>query len=1028
MRIPLRVFVVALAVLFIAAGGSFGSAHAQTAYGGVSGTTYINGDWTVRGWTNESNVVLQVNGSVRIQAGAHLNLDNVTLKIQESSNVEYGVTVDLSGSLNAKNLVFESTDPLLHTYLLGSPGSLVTLQGGRLLDLGAAGGGEVGLLIQGNGSSVEGITFDHYNQAIVVSSASDVSVSNVTVRNSTAASNSTPAVSVYGQSPHFSITNSVFDVPQNVPALSISATYATVRHDTFNVDVNGTQRAAVVFTADGNGLSNAAHSIFENNSLSGTGFIDDAGSNVTISSNRIVDNGPNRAYGILVETPLFTAPELWTRYVTISNNYISDYSDYAIRIQQNVSNFVVSGNTIVDPSTHPGPASYEQWGGLQVTGIYIIRGVENGLVTHNYIDLSDLPWIASTGLILESKVSNIVVTYNTFLNATQDGVDIQGNLPGFDNAYPWECGPTVYNYFGNNLFENLRYISQTNFSVNGIVEWNWANWTTIVNNTFTGWQTVKVATMYDGAVILTDGSYGLYANNTIEGARYGFVFTNLSWSTPNPYPGQFNRSYNLVYGNFLTGITVNAVVETPTDGEGPLHNVIDVLTNSSVSPGVPSSDVETISPAVSLSSSESNGTFRETVRTSNPLGGGVKSFTTSIPWSISPFSIASSGGLGSGSLSQTLISVNRTAVEYQVPVVSSQQESVNLHPPTNASWSLYSVGVKFGSSKSSFNVNTTTGSADFRASGTGTATVSADLIRYGYPSQGNTGGSNNSTGTNTTTWGIEGSVTLAGNASVANLSVELELVGPEENSTWIDINTTANGTFAVSGLNSQADLGNVSLGPGAYTILNMTVNSSDPDLWTLTIYAEVTPWTWGIEGSVALTNDTSAANLSVGLEIVTPTGNATWLDSCTSTNGTFAVGGLNPEDDLANVSLGPGAYTILNLTINSSNPYLWMLTIYAELTPVPVNNSTSPNPNGTAPPPPSGGGSPNPPPPGNSETTTPSPSKVTSGLFGSSTWTDLLVVADLLALGAVAGGLAINVHKTVRARRYARWKSSGRKF
>jgi len=839
MRIALRSLLALAVVTSLTVGGVLGLAHAARDSASPVPTTYINGNWTVRSSTTLANETLQVNGSVEVQAGAHLTLDNVSLEIQEATDVGRGVTIDAGAALTSNDLVLDSTDPAYHTFLLGSPGSSLDLRGGELEDLGGPGwGGHAGLAIEGGGSEVTGVTFDHYYEALTVSNAPDVKVTDITVRNSTAGSNTTAAVYVFGTSSGFELTGSTFDVAQDVPSLYIEAPYATVTHNTFNVGPNGTLWSDVKFAYSEGGVENTNHSLFENNTLTGTGFIDDAGSYVTISGNRILDTGPNRPYGILVETPLWTEEGLWTRYVTVANNYISDYSSYGIRIQQNVSNFVVTGNTIVNPSPTPGPKWTQQWAGPEINGIYLIRGVKDGVVSHNLVDLSDAAGVAATGVTLESKVSNVQITFNTFLNVSQAGIDIQGDLPGFDTAWPWQIGPSLGNYIGNNLFDNERYVSERNFSVDAIIDWNWANSTTVVNNTFLGWENVNVATEYNGAIVLSTGSLGRYSNNTIEGARWGFVFHYLVWGNLTTYPGEFNRSWNLVYGNRLTGITEAPVVETPADGMGPMENVIDVLSNSSVSPGVPESYVESIGPATLVGASEASGQYTETLETNDPVGGGTQTFTTTIPWTATPFAISSSGGLPSGPQSEVVGTLGSDSVSFSVPFTQSQQESVRFPVPLGSSYAVYRVGVVLGENVSSFEVNSTSLTAWFGVAGSGTPTITASLIAYGTIPNVTRDPHNNTTAP---VWNLTGRVVMTNVTLERNLTVELELIVPPGNATWIDTTTSADGTFFLTGLDPNASFANVSLGPGEFTVLNYSVVTTTAYLWNLTIYAELTP-------------------------------------------------------------------------------------------------------------------------------------------------------------------------------------------
>ena len=838
MRISLRATLVSLLLLVVVLIGGTSAGHLSSA-SSAGPTTYINGDWTISKSSSLSNSVVQVNGSIYIQSGGKLTLNNVTLRFLETTNVGRGITIESGGSLIATGMTLTTTSSSLHTYLLDSSDSTLRITGGKLLDIGAAGwGGHAGLVIDGSGAKVSGVTFNDYYQAVVVSGAQNVSLSGLKVFNSTAPNNATAAVYVYNGSKNFSLTNSTFDVAQDVPSLLVISTHATVEHNWFNPNPNGTLLSDVEFAYTNDGTLNANNSLFENNTLTGTGFSDEAASNVVISDNHISKTGPNRPTGILVEAPLGSPHGFWVRNVSVIGNSVSDYSRYGIRIQQNVSNFVVAGNTVINPSTAPGPSWTEKWGGPQIDGMYLIRNVRNGVVSNNYVDMSDSSGIAGNGLILESKVSNILVSHNTFVNVSQVGVTVQGNVAGFDNAPSWEVGPSLHDYISNNVFDNQRWVTEANFTVAGVLLWQWANWTTVVNNTFEGWQKVNSATEFDGAAVYSSDSYGLFRNNTINGADYGFVFRNFTGIT-NPFVGEFNRSWNLVYGNILSDIETAPVVQDVNDGMGPVENVIDVLTSTSVSPGVPESYVSSIGAIALAGASEIKGRFTETLRTLDPLGGGVQTFTTTIPWTMnSTFSFTSSGGLGLGSLVQNVIKWNATSVQYNVSVGVAQQESIDLYAPTGVAWSLYAISIAFGAVKTYFHVNTTTGDAGFLVAGSGIARITGTLLGYGFPSKGG-GGTNNSTVNSTPQWKLTGAVIMVDGSSPANVTVEVELAMAASGTTWVDSSTSSYGSFSIGNLSSAAAFVNISLGPSSYSILNYTLNTNNPDLWIMTVYAEL---------------------------------------------------------------------------------------------------------------------------------------------------------------------------------------------
>jgi Carboxypeptidase regulatory-like domain/Right handed beta helix region len=652
----------------------------------------ISGSWVVQGWVNESYTAVAVSGNVIVDSGGHLQLSSASLTIVEPWNLDFGVQVEPGGSLTLTATDLASSPSYDHTYLQAWSESTLRVSGGVIADVGGNVSTEQGVYLSSNGASISDTTFENYYEAIVVASATNVDVTGVTILGSTSDSDWTTAVDVFGASSGFQLTHSTLNIPQNIEALWIDAPHATISNNVFELDAWGSGESGIYFSYTNDGAQAASYSSFDNNSVTGSGFIVQGASYVTVWGNWIHDTGPARPYGIMVEVNLWTQAGIWAHNIAIEWNTISDYSRYGIRLQQNVSDFSVAHNTIVQPSTDPGPAWTEQWGGPQTDAIYLIRGVDDGVVLDNYIDDSDTWYIATNGITLESDVSNVRIIGNQLYNVSQEAIVLQGDVPGFDNAEPWQNGPSLWDTVSNNLFDNERRVSETNFTVEAILLWHWANHTTIVNNTFIGWENVPTDDYFNGAIVLTTASYGFYYNNTVDGARYGFVFTNFS-GIAHPYWGEFNRSYNLVYGNFLSGITVAPVEETPNDGLGPLHNVIVALSNPSIGPGVPTSYVESIANAATLMTKETGGTYTETLRTASPITGVVQNFTTWLDWSNNKFSVTATGGVGSGVLTLTPWSLTGASVGFTISASWSSTATVNLYPAGGSYTGHYNVSI-----------------------------------------------------------------------------------------------------------------------------------------------------------------------------------------------------------------------------------------------------------------------------------------------------------------------------------------------
>src|SRR5208282_501821 len=266
----------------------------------------------------------------------------------------------------------------------------------------------------------------------------------------------------------------------------------------------------------------------------------------------------------------------------------------------------------------------------------------------------------------------------------------------------------------NNLFDSMRYVDDDNFTYKGVLIWLWSNYTTVENNTFIGFQNVDASGgSVNGAAIVCTGSENVFTNNTILGARYGFAFTKYA-TLPNQYVGESNRSDNLVYGNHLSGITIGAVDETPSDGMGPLDNVIDVLSNASGDGGPPASYLEAMASVSGLAVLQSAGTFSQSLRTLNPLSGGVETFVTSTPANWSGFNISVAGSFGEQYPTLTVDHANSSNVQYQIS--SSQgpvEHVVALHPSEGPYAANYSVLASIGKNESTFSVTAPTGPATF---------------------------------------------------------------------------------------------------------------------------------------------------------------------------------------------------------------------------------------------------------------------------------------------------------------------------
>jgi Right handed beta helix region len=1059
--------------------GPPGAGGATPTSSGLRPALTFGSGWVVTGQVTETDVAILVVGSVSVTSGASLTLTRVTLTISESSDLADGVVVQPQGSLIATSLTLQTSSPaghVYHTYLRASAGSTVRLTGGSLLDLGGNVGGRDGFDVYAAGTVVTNVTFDQYYQAIRIKDAPNVHLSGITLKNGTGAT-STYAVSVSGSSSGFTLRNSRFTIPQDMGALDLESPNAQVTGNQFKLDTSGTIMFPILMGFQSSGSPNAGGTYFANNTVNGAGIIDLVGSNVTIIGNTVENTGINRPYGILASVPVGTTPGLWVRGLAIENNYVTNFSRYGIRLELNVSNFIISGNTITHPSPNPGPRWTVKFGGPQIDMIYIIRGISDGTISHNYIDATDVPKVASDGISIESNVKNVKVTYNTIINMTQAGVMVQGNVPGFDNALPWERGPSTGVLIANNVFDNEQFVRQTNFTFKGVLLWLWANHTTVQNNTFIGFQnTTTSGKQLNGAAVLSSGSLNLFENNTVYGARYGFVFTEYS-GVPHPYVGEFNRSGNVVFGNRLFDITQTAVLETPKDGAGPLHNVIVALTNTKVGPGVPTSYTESIQPATAVTVSQDTGTYTESLKTADPIGGGVRTFATSMPWTAPSFNFTSNAALGTGLLDVGVTSLGAQSVTYQVPATGSGPQTIDFDPAELSFHALYSVKVTTNSSSSSFNVNSTLGPAVFPITGGRQTTVRTTLVSWGLNSPPTTyeitfsetglpSGTDwsvvlGSTPLHSTTpsvvtslangtWaytipgvGTYAAVLAIGNVTVAGASVGVAVTftpGPPHYAvTFSEVGLISGtnwsvtvGDWMLSSTNSTVEFSELN---GSYSFTVGPISGGTPTPWfgTLTVNGlpenvainwtfsppptnntTVRSTTWAIIGSAALPDGTPVARLTVALQFAQFGGGSIPLLAQSSVGGGFTFGNLSFAGNLSSIAVAPSNFSIVNFTATALSPDVLQISITVT-GGLPANTSVPLNSTGPSP---GGRGNATTQPPADPVNLLPGRVPATPALLA------ILLTGDILALGGCLGLLGVSVRNVGAQRRRSRARRS----
>lgn len=568
------------------------------------------------------------------------------------------------------------------------------------------------------------------------------------------------------------------------------------------------------------------------NSVDGADLTIDSASGVTVSGNVINDPGPGRLFAIHALVTIGTIPGLWIRGLTIDHNVVANYSDYGIRIEQNVSGFHVDGNTILPPRAAPVRPGY------QPDAIYLLRSVNNGTVDNNYIDMSAGPTVPDIGLSLESNVSDVTLRGNVVLNATQNALNIQGNDGHFDGAPNWETGPSDRNLVEDNEFVNLGEDRQTVYDAIAIVLWQWANDTSVVGNTIAGWGDVVPAFGLDGTAVLSSSSFGTFSGNLVLNASYGFVFRNFG-SVSATAPGTFNRSDNRVFGNALYGISKTAVVEDVLngvdDGMGPVANVIDALSSPSTDGGPFAAYLESVRPATALASWESNGTVGIALQAADPLTGTNATFLTDLPEESSPYSLRLVGpSLGSGVLAFSLPRATATSLTYTAPSSGNLTQTFCLGAPSGEYSVSYAVP---GSGSTTLVLPAPSGAASFNSTSPGPVSVAASLVT-GIAAPNATAAACTATPgpvpapiapgppglppTPTSPFApveVAGSVRLVDGATVPDVPLLVEYRSPNGSTDWAASISGSEGEFTVPGGLSGGEVAAVRAGVPGYSVV-----------------------------------------------------------------------------------------------------------------------------------------------------------------------------------------------------------------
>jgi Right handed beta helix region len=899
----------ALAVLVVILSGGLVSGAGATPQSSLpTPQLTISGSWTITTAVSYADISISVGGSITIESGGSLTLQDVTLGLLEANPLSFGITVDDGGGLYATGSTFESLTPANHLWMRANAGAHLTLTGGSVLDLGGP-SGPYGFQVDAADSTFNGVTFNSYYEALLVS-AEDVTVENCSFQTTTSTSSSTWVVSTSDTSSGFVMTDStIVDTSMAGGALFVTSS-SDIENSTFTLDPQGTNPTPILIGYSGSdGFANASGTRFVYNTVSGSDVVDFDSSDVTISHNVIRDTGGTQYvhdYGVRAEVFNPSGKGIWVNGLSVEYNYISDATSYGVRVEQNITNSVIAHNTITNISSDPQAGVYN--GAQTYVGIYLIRGVSHVLVEDNYIDNSadqESHSINTAGVGLESDVDYCTVANNTVIN-TDLGIWVQGDW----NDGPGNIGPSLHNVVTGNTFRNTLPVVQTDDLASAIQNYDWANYTTISDNLIEGWNKVPGGvSSYEGEAIHQADDYGTIAGNVVNGATSGVVFGYFYGA------GVSNASDNVVYGNLLN-VTGAAVAVDTASTPGPIQNVVDLVTAKSTSSGFPTTSLQTIRAANGVGFAESDGNFSATLQTENPITGMVANFTSAIPWSSPDFSVHISGDLGSGTVSASMASVTSTEAKYSVTSASGTlYHAVALDVPSEYYSAAYTVSEAARSSTQTFSVNSSAGPALFESNGTGSVSVAVGLDSW--------------TPTNPpSTVDLELNVTTSGGVPVPDLSVQVGLDEPSglTSITLGPSNTTGGAIFL--GLPAGTTVVNVTLLGSDYTLTDYSVLTPQSSLLLLEVVVAPAPvrnaTTYAVEFTERGLGNNTAWWVSVtGPEAVNLTTSGTTI-TFNLVNGTYQYSVGSPAGEYASVPTGtlvfPGSVSAVVVNFTTSQP------------------------------------------------------------------------------------------------------------
>lgn len=525
-------------------------------------------------------------GNLVVASGGSLTLDNATLSISQVNTtapvaLSHGFLVQSGGQLVVKYSEILSANGSTYP-AFGVVSGAARAFHADFADLGGTGSaavaGREGLHVSAGHVVFEDDLFDHVYQVFFDGSGAvgDLVTSSAWV-NSTITGGQVGWVEVAGGASWANLTYDSWSGGKDAGMLAlISGPHTTLANSSLVGDASGTQQYQVYLTYDGwtdRGVDASYASVVDDTFQTANLGISD-GTQFTIERDTFNHTGlwpsTGGAAAIIVVTWIGSGVGEQTRNVDIEHNTISNFTHYAIRVSQNVSNFNVSSNRIfATESTYSSAIS-------EADGIYLIRGVNDGTVWGNHLDMTDLTQATepTNGIVLEAQVNYVNVSANQIYNCSEVGITVQGDS-GALAAPSYYLGPSAHNIlYGNRIVNFHSVASQSMYSSEAIETWMWANGTRIQDNYIGGWNLVNTTNYWNGAGILTSSSEQAFTANTMAGVRFGFVFEKFDTQQELRTLGSFNRSYNTLDANVLSTVGVASVAENAKDDMGPIVNLL----------------------------------------------------------------------------------------------------------------------------------------------------------------------------------------------------------------------------------------------------------------------------------------------------------------------------------------------------------------------------------------------------------------------------------------------------------------------